>query len=622
MRSMHHRNVGNASGIAAALQLELGRRTPIPRCRSNARPHRGAAPSPRARSVLWAIENVQVGDLVWARDEAASQLITRRVSRLFRHQGKAILRVCIGRGRTQEVIEATPEHPFWVKGRGWVTAGELSRGEVLEEMEEVGKATCGAIVVMNVIDAGRADVFNFEVEGAHNYFVGRDGILVHNHSSLDPDRRPAERYVLGTDPSFFLGPNRARTLRLASRAVIGASIFLASEHTVGKYRAALSAAVASREALDASDALAQHPSASRYSPPVPQLVLWPEFAKATDRLTPVRLIKPQFLVQYEQFRLARDIELAAQPLELRHRSKFADVPMRILSEGSWGPPEFRPSFRELTGADFEVVEAKMRQSLRQGDWRTAKDLARNANIDLTRQNELMDEAYLPRRKSPYEEAAAALMVDGEFQSDLADVLGRAFTVSPLGSLWGFSNASRQAVMERGRFAIGAAPMWIGYGINESLDIARYGSGGWSGATSYAEAWRKPMWEMGQSTITNMASEHAGMVLPAAGAGRWGTPAMQSFGKWGTELVVGQGTRQSVNWLAHEFVDPAIGPFASGVFPTLGKSGVTLAVGYALTNQLLLNTIGGRSPVPWEYRAVAWGLGRHEGTEFFNYMQTP
>jgi len=26
----------------------------------------------------------------------------------------------------------------------------------------------------------RADVYNIEVEGLHNYFVGRDGVLVHN----------------------------------------------------------------------------------------------------------------------------------------------------------------------------------------------------------------------------------------------------------------------------------------------------------------------------------------------------------------------------------------------------------------------------------------------------------
>ena len=33
------------------------------------------------------------------------------------------------------------------------------------------------------MDTGRtADVYNFEVEGTHNYFAGKDGVLVHNMS--------------------------------------------------------------------------------------------------------------------------------------------------------------------------------------------------------------------------------------------------------------------------------------------------------------------------------------------------------------------------------------------------------------------------------------------------------
>jgi hypothetical protein len=128
--------------------------------------------------VVKPIEHVVVGDLVWAWDNSAGRLVQRRIRRLFRHKGKAILRVLFNRADVEEAIDATTEHPFWVEGKGWVSAGELKPNDVLKRIDrgEPVRVRC-------VTDLRRtADVFNFEVDGVHNYFVGREGVLVHNAS--------------------------------------------------------------------------------------------------------------------------------------------------------------------------------------------------------------------------------------------------------------------------------------------------------------------------------------------------------------------------------------------------------------------------------------------------------
>jgi hypothetical protein len=40
-----------------------------------------------------------------------------------------------------ETITATPEHPFWVVGRGWATAGELLPGYELLTAVDAGQYT-------------------------------------------------------------------------------------------------------------------------------------------------------------------------------------------------------------------------------------------------------------------------------------------------------------------------------------------------------------------------------------------------------------------------------------------------------------------------------------------------
>jgi hypothetical protein len=72
-------------------------------------------------------------------------------------------------------IETTAEHPFYLKGKGWNPASSLKVGEPLQLHN-------GTTVVIKQIETGiRVEkVYNFTVANTHNYFVGEDGVLVHN----------------------------------------------------------------------------------------------------------------------------------------------------------------------------------------------------------------------------------------------------------------------------------------------------------------------------------------------------------------------------------------------------------------------------------------------------------
>lgn len=138
------------------------------------------------------IEEVEVGDLVWAWDSDARTLVKRPVVRLFQHAAKPVMDIVIRNGDGESrTISATVEHPFWVESQGWVSAKDLAPGDRLKQIDEdaapLRVASVGAL-------QATADVFNFEVAGVHNYFVGIDGVLVHNSSSK---ARPADGKGVG-----------------------------------------------------------------------------------------------------------------------------------------------------------------------------------------------------------------------------------------------------------------------------------------------------------------------------------------------------------------------------------------------------------------------------------------
>jgi len=97
---------------------------------------------------------------------------------------------------TTDTLTGTPNHPFWVPAvRDYVPLGKLEVGTVLH-VQGGGEA----ILVSKTWRQGDFEVFDFEVEGLHNFYVrgeGSDaaGVLVHNSTAPKPysSRRPYMR---------------------------------------------------------------------------------------------------------------------------------------------------------------------------------------------------------------------------------------------------------------------------------------------------------------------------------------------------------------------------------------------------------------------------------------------
>ena len=112
----------------------------------------------------------------------ATEQVLSRVLQTIVRQSKTVIDAEIAyEDGTVEVITGTPEHPFWVpKLLEWVPLGELVEGTELHL-----DSGAGAILVSSTWRQGDFTVYNFEVEGTHNYFVRAPGsdaaaVLVHN----------------------------------------------------------------------------------------------------------------------------------------------------------------------------------------------------------------------------------------------------------------------------------------------------------------------------------------------------------------------------------------------------------------------------------------------------------
>lgn len=185
-----------------------------------------STPSSRRKSVCrgWAgvsttvkpIDQIATGDLVWAWDELSNSLVQRPVTRLFRHKGRPVLRVvCATDGEAEAAITCTPDHPFWVDGKGWVAAQQLAAGDRLKLLDAHADGTAQVVGVTHV--EGTTDVYNFEVDRSHNYFVGARGVLVHNDSSIDPEAQ-ARNAQWGAG-SYNTGHGKAKSARPGFQAV-------------------------------------------------------------------------------------------------------------------------------------------------------------------------------------------------------------------------------------------------------------------------------------------------------------------------------------------------------------------------------------------------------------------
>jgi Pretoxin HINT domain len=122
------------------------------------------------------IEDIQVGDWVLSDDpNTVGEIEYKQVLRTFAKTATTTIDLYID----GEKITTTEDHPFWVPEVGWVKAKDLTVGTRLQTKTE-------SWLDIDGIDrhSGLTNVYNFEVEGFHTYFVSDLGFLVHNTCGL------------------------------------------------------------------------------------------------------------------------------------------------------------------------------------------------------------------------------------------------------------------------------------------------------------------------------------------------------------------------------------------------------------------------------------------------------
>ena len=120
-----------------------------------------------------AIETIQAGDMVWAWDKETGEVAPKEVVETYVNETYELIHVLVD----GEEIITTPAHPFYSPVKGWTNAVHLRAGDILVLVN-------GEYVVVEKVQHEILEtpviVYNFEVEDYHTYFVGDEGILVHN----------------------------------------------------------------------------------------------------------------------------------------------------------------------------------------------------------------------------------------------------------------------------------------------------------------------------------------------------------------------------------------------------------------------------------------------------------
>ncbi|WP_238392614.1 polymorphic toxin-type HINT domain-containing protein [Paenibacillus antri] len=124
------------------------------------------------------IEDIEVGDMVLAKNEETGEQAYKEVTHLYRNDKEIIYELTVG----DQVIETTDNHPFWVEGKGWVLAADLQVGDKLQQSNG-NTLTIDSIKIVKHDE--KVKVYNFTVADFHTYFVSDLGIWVHNIDCLD-----------------------------------------------------------------------------------------------------------------------------------------------------------------------------------------------------------------------------------------------------------------------------------------------------------------------------------------------------------------------------------------------------------------------------------------------------
>ena len=158
------------------------------------------------------IEDIEVGDVVYSRNEITGETGYKRVQRVFKNSAQKLVTLTyrrintatshasIDRGSAEDgEITSTNGHRIWSEDReAWLDMGSLYQGEkvLLDNGEQASVIEINSIIP----DADFITIYNFTVEDWHTYYVSSDNTFVWVHNDdCDTANSNAESLTQGRD---------------------------------------------------------------------------------------------------------------------------------------------------------------------------------------------------------------------------------------------------------------------------------------------------------------------------------------------------------------------------------------------------------------------------------------
>ncbi|MBR0529341.1 MAG: hypothetical protein IJJ76_06180 [Ruminococcus sp.] len=129
-----------------------------------------------------AIEMIKAGDMVYSAHEETLEYGIKPVVETYIRETSHLVHITVN----GEEIVSTVDHPYYVKGKGFVKAADLCIG--FELMDNNGNTLIVEQIFRETLHDETVKVYNFKVDEYHTYFVGEHGMLVHN-SQCPPEMK-------------------------------------------------------------------------------------------------------------------------------------------------------------------------------------------------------------------------------------------------------------------------------------------------------------------------------------------------------------------------------------------------------------------------------------------------
>ncbi|MFQ5733649.1 MAG: polymorphic toxin-type HINT domain-containing protein [Planctomycetaceae bacterium] len=122
-----------------------------------------------------AIDKVRVGDCVLAKNVETGELAYKPVLKTTVRRARPLLKLDIG----PRTINVTGGHPFWISGKGWMKARDVTDGMRMHDVT-------GTTAVRLTGTSKAEPTYNLVVADFHTYFVGEAKVLSHDVTPIEP----------------------------------------------------------------------------------------------------------------------------------------------------------------------------------------------------------------------------------------------------------------------------------------------------------------------------------------------------------------------------------------------------------------------------------------------------